>query len=79
MGQLKNSLIDKCEEVHTVLNTFAEVSYDKRATRAIVASCPTPAVAREVTQAINNRAIKGTKVITSLLFPKDVFIAINLH
>lgn len=79
MGMLKQSQIEKCEELHLVLDSFPGVEYNRLLTRAIVAKCPDPLTAREVTQAVNNRAIAGVKVIPSTLFPMDVYIAVTLH
>ena len=79
MSQIKQHILTKAEEVHAVLHTFSGVGFDPSCTHGIVAKCPSSVVAREVTQTLNNRAIQGVRVITSGLFPTDVYISINLH
>lgn len=78
MSAIKQSLINKSDEVLAVLHTFPNCKFDAARATSYIVTCSSPEEARNVTQTINNKAIKGVAVITSVLFPMDVYIRFSL-
>ena len=78
MCAIKDELINKSEEVQAVIDTFPGCSFNPARVASLIVSCPSPDVARNLTQTINNKAIRGVSVITSVLFPMEVYIRLGL-